>query len=343
MFEQFRIVAVSHFVVQSNTMTTTTSRDRSADRRVREFKESTDGLPGIDLIRQKDGGRRTLFRILRATHLGMCFGVRDAIELANRAASERPVTILGDLVHNETVLAGLRAQGLRFASTPGETQTDTVMITAHGTSDRLRAQLREQGFNVLESTCPLVHFAHRALRELVRDGFHPVVIGKRDHVEVRGLTGDFDGCDVVLTAEDVARLQPRDRFGVVSQTTQPVEHVRSLVASMRRQFPESEVRFRDTVCQPTKQRQSAAVELARQCDVVIVIGGTHSNNTRELVATCARFCRCVHHVQQAGDLRAEWFEDATTVGLTAGTSTPDSAIDAVERAIGELRSSRHAD
>jgi 4-hydroxy-3-methylbut-2-enyl diphosphate reductase len=158
-------------------------------------------------------------------------------------------------------------------------------------------------------------------------------------VEVRGLTGDFDGCDVVLTEDDIAKLQPRARFGVVSQTTQPIEHVRRLVAFMRRQFPESEIRFRDTVCQPTKQRQSAAADLARQCDMVIVIGGAHSNNTRELVATCARFCRRVHHVQTANDLRAEWLDGAATVGLTAGTSTPDTVIDAVEQALLAARAS----
>ncbi len=266
----------------------------------------------------------------------MCFGVRDAIALATRAVAEQPVTVLGDLVHNDTVLNELRSRGLRFAAAPMETLTSTVMITAHGTSDRSRAQLREQGFNVLDSTCPLVHFAHRALRELVHDGFHPVVIGRREHVEVRGLTGDFEGCDVVLTEDDISRLQPRSRFGVVSQTTQPIEHVRQLVALLRRQFPDSEVRFRDTVCQPTKQRQSAAVELAKQCDVVIVIGGARSNNTRELVATCSRHCRRVYHVQHAADLRIGWLEGATTFGLTAGTSTPDSVIDAVECALTNL-------
>jgi 4-hydroxy-3-methylbut-2-en-1-yl diphosphate reductase len=344
-------------------METTTALDRSAECGVGEnrFSKSNSVFPTgpqietrnvESLARRGESVRNSAhgasgptskgFRVLRATHLGMCFGVRDAIALAHDAARQQPVTILGDLVHNGTVLDDLRARGVRFAETPGEAQTNTVMITAHGTSDRARLQLRERGFNVLESTCPLVHFAHRALRTLVQDGFHPVVIGKRDHVEVRGLTGDFDACDVVLTEEDVTRLQPRARFGVVSQTTQPIEHVRRLVAIMRRQFPESEIRFRDTVCQPTKQRQSAAVELAQQCDVVIVIGGAHSNNTRELVTTCARYCRRVHHVQHADDLRAEWFHESSTIGLTAGTSTPDSVIDEVERALAAFRGIQQA-
>ena len=106
--------------------------------------------------------------------------------------------------------------------------------------------------------------------------------------------------------------------------------MRCLVESMRRCFPRSEVRYVDTVCQPTKQRQTSALHLARQSDVIVVVGGAHSNNTLELAATCRRQCARVHHVQGVSDLRAEWFDGATTVGITAGTSTPDTIIDAVE-------------
>ena len=156
------------------------------------------------------------------------------------------------------------------------------------------------------------------------------------------MTEDLREFDVFLSAEDVDRLLERRRFGVVSQTTQPIERARSLVERLRARFPAAEVHFTDTVCQPTKQRQTAAEELARQCDVVIVIGGAHSNNTRELVATSARHCPRVHHVKTAAEVRAAWLVDAATVGLTAGTSTPDAVIDAVEqrlRALAALRAS----
>ena len=163
------------------------------------------------------------------------------------------------------------------------------MVTAHGASERVINETRGRGLNVLEATCPLVHVAHRSLARLVREGFHPVIIGRRDHVEVRGLTGDLDVFDVVLDEEDVAKLCERPRFGVVAQTTQPIDRVRHLVRLIRERFPRSEVCFIDTVCQPTKQRQNAAIELAHKCDVVVVIGGAHSNNTQELVKTCSRF------------------------------------------------------
>jgi 4-hydroxy-3-methylbut-2-enyl diphosphate reductase len=267
----------------------------------------------------------------------MCFGVRDAIALASKTARHEPLTILGDLVHNETVLAALRAQGIGVAQQPADVSTQTVMVTAHGTSERAMRETRGRGLNVLEATCPLVHVAHRSLARLVREGFHPVIIGKRKHVEVRGLTGDLDEFDVVLDAEDVAGLRERPRFGIVSQTTQPIDRVRQLVQLMRERFPQSEVRFIDTVCQPTKQRQNAAMELAQKCDVVVVIGGAHSNNTHELVKTCSRFCARVHHVQTAGDLRAAWFTGLETVGITAGTSTPDEVINAVEQRLSQSK------
>ncbi len=275
-------------------------------------------------------------KIIRAEHLGMCFGVRDAIALASETVRREPLSILGDLVHNETVLADLRAQGIRLAQQPADVGTQTVMVTAHGASERAMSETRGRGLNVIEATCPLVHAAHRAVARLVREDFHPVIVGRRDHVEVRGLTGDLDAFDVVLDEEDVAKLRERPRFGVVAQTTQPIDKVRHLARLMRERFPQSEVRFIDTVCQPTKQRQHAAIELAQNCDMVVVIGGEHSNNTHELVKTCSRFCARVHHVQTAADLRDEWFGAGDAVGITAGTSTPDSVIVAVEKAISTL-------
>jgi len=266
----------------------------------------------------------------------MCFGVRDAIALALDTARHGPLTILGDLVHNETVLAELRAQGVQFQNAVAAVATPAVMITAHGASNRKIAETRQRGLNVLEATCPLVHVAHRSLHKLVAEGFHPVIIGKRDHVEVRGMTEDLAEFEVVLDEKDVPTLQERPRFGVIAQTTQPIEKVRRLVQLLREQFPKTEVRFVDTVCQPTKQRQNAAVEVARQCDVIIVIGGANSNNTHELVRTCSRFCPRVHHVQTAEELRAGWFRAEDTVGITAGTSTPDSVINGVENQLHRL-------
>jgi 4-hydroxy-3-methylbut-2-enyl diphosphate reductase len=275
-------------------------------------------------------------KIIRADHLGMCFGVRDAIDLALEMSRSEPLTILGDLVHNETVLGELRRRGISIVSQLVEAATPTVMITAHGASQKVIELASSQGHQVLEATCPLVQAAHRAVLKLVVEGFHPVIIGKRDHVEVRGLTGDLEAFDVVCSEEEVLKLHGQARFGVAAQTTQPIEKVRRLVEVLRHRFPASEVRFIDTVCRPTKQRQHAAVELAQRSDAVVVIGGEHSNNTRELVATCRGFCAHVYHVQTAEELQPAWFLGMETVGVTAGTSTPDSSIVAVENWLRKL-------
>jgi len=282
-------------------------------------------------------------RIIRAEHLGMCFGVRDAIALAHEHAAAKPLTILGDLVHNATVSADLRARGIAIAHDLADVHTSTVMVTAHGVSERTLTQTRAQGFDVVEATCPLVHVAHKAVRALVRDGYHPVIVGQRGHVEVRGLTGDLDRFDVVLEDDDVLGLETHPRIGIAAQTTQPMVKVRHIVDLIKRRFPDSLVRFVDTVCRPTKDRQIAAADLARQSDVVVVIGGANSNNTRELVQTCRRHCARVHHVQTYADLRPAWFADVHIIGITAGTSTPDEIIEQVDRRIREFADAATSD
>ncbi len=279
---------------------------------------------------------RQTIQIIKATHMGFCFGVRDAIHLAQEESSKGPVTILGDLVHNRSVMASLEARGITIARTPEAVETPRLMVTAHGTSDRTRQVLENLGFNPIDATCPLVHHAHRSLRRLVSMGYHPVVIGKRGHTEVLGLAGDFDQCEVVLSPEDIRAMKPRARFGVIAQTTQPLERVRGLVDTIRTTFPDAEVRFEDTVCQPTKLRQNSVRELARQCDVVIVVGGKHSNNTAELARTARDHITRVHQVESPEELRDEWVQGCSKIGVTAGTSTPEETIQAVVDRLEEL-------
>ncbi len=278
-------------------------------------------------------------KILRATHLGWCFGVRDAVNLVHQHARDQPLTVLGRLVHNPTVIGDLQQRGVRLREQVEDVDTATVVITAHGISDSRRRHLTRAVPRVIEATCPLVQHAHDQVRGLVLAGFHPLIIGQPGHVEVRGLTEDLASYDVVLSEADIDQLDPRPRFGVAAQTTQPIDRVRRLVRYLGERFPDAEIRFVDTVCRPTKQRQTAAIALARQCDLVIVIGGRHSNNTAELARTCRRFCQRVHRVETAADLEPAWFRADDTVGLTAGTSTPDNVIEAVEQKLKTIRPS----
>jgi 4-hydroxy-3-methylbut-2-enyl diphosphate reductase len=270
-----------------------------------------------------------------AEHLGMCFGVRDAIDLALDLTSQGPLTILGDLVHNPDVVARMDAAGAARVQRQEDIGTPAVLLTAHGVADRVRRQLRERGLAVHDATCPLVTRAHRALAHLVAQGRHAVVIGQPQHVEVRGLIGDLDDYTIVQNEADLDQLavrierEPEVRLGVVSQTTQPLERVRELVAAMRQRFPDTDIHFVDTVCQPTKDRQQALRDLAAETDVVIVVGGPESNNSRKLVELARSLGRPAYLVAAASELRPEWFTNCSLVGLTAGTSTPDGVINEV--------------
>src|SRR5437667_655954 len=216
-------------------------------------------------------------KIVLAEHFGMCFEVRDAIAQAVDLAEQGPLTILGELVHNPIVRERLRAQGVAEGSLDQSGATSgPVMITAHGASDAKRAAWREHGFHVVDGTCPLVRHAHEQLRRLVAAGYFPVVIGKVGHVEVRGLTEDFPEACVVDLIGDVSKLPRQERYGVIAQTTQPTDRVSALLAEIRRKNPQSEVRFVDTVCKPTKDRQSALRKLIDLADAIVVVGGRNS-------------------------------------------------------------------
>jgi len=269
-------------------------------------------------------------KIHLAEHYGLCFGVRDAIAQAEQLASQGPLTVLGELVHNPVVREHLAQRGVREGALDAESApTPIVMVTAHGASDRKHTEWRNAGFQVADGTCPLVRHAHTQLGLLVTLGYFPIVIGKRGHVEVNGLTGDFPEACVVEIEDEIPLLPHRGRYGVIAQTTQPLEKVHALVEAIRRARPQSEVRFTDTVCQPTKNRQSALRKLIAECDTLVVVGGRNSNNTAQLVAATRTAGRAVFHIERAEELDPAWFRDAQSVGITAGTSTLKETVTAV--------------
>ena len=280
-------------------------------------------------IQSKCAGEQ--MKVILAEHFGICFGVRDAIAQAKQLAAAGPLTILGELVHNPLVREQLRALGVREGSLERTIDMDSgaVMITAHGASDLRRQEWKAAGFKVADATCPLVRHAHTRLRELVLAGYFPVVIGQPGHVEVRGLTEDFPGAVVIARAADLAKLPFATAFGIISQTTQPIDRVRELVTAIRAARPEAEVRFADTVCRPTKDRQLALQRLIAEAEVIVVVGGRASNNTRQLVETCRAAGRRVLHIERAEELRAADFDNIAAVGLTAGTSTLPETVDSV--------------
>jgi 4-hydroxy-3-methylbut-2-en-1-yl diphosphate reductase len=270
-------------------------------------------------------------KVILAQHYGVCFGVRDAIKQAEDLARSGELTILGELVHNPIAKERLGALGAVEGSLEATSATtNKVMITAHGASNQAVVKWQERGHEVVDGTCPLVHQAHQTLFELVKAGFHPTVIGKRGHVEVRGLIGDFPDASVIESAADIASLPIKPSFGVVSQTTQPIDWVKTLVAALKAERPDALVEFRDTVCQPTKNRQTALRTLLDEVEAVVVVGGKNSNNTLQLLKACQAAGKRSFHIERAEELEAAWFDGLHSVGVTAGTSTLKETVASVK-------------
>lgn len=277
-------------------------------------------------------------KIIVAKHHGLCFGVRDALLRAERLAEAGPLTILGDLVHNPLALERLEARGVARGSLDDLASASTahVLITAHGAADERRRAWREAGLTVSDTTCPLVRRAHAQLAALVAAGYFPVVLGCADHAEVRGLTGDFPGARVIETEADIEATPAHPRYGVISQTTQPLERALELVEALRASRPEAEVRFCDTVCQPTKDRQNAMRELIAEADAIVVVGGRNSNNTRQLALRAQAAGKPVWQIERAEELDPSWFAGVDRVGITAGTSTLPETVEAVRERLARL-------
>ncbi|OYW17350.1 MAG: 4-hydroxy-3-methylbut-2-enyl diphosphate reductase [Planctomycetales bacterium 12-60-4] len=278
-------------------------------------------------------------QIVVASALGWCFGVRDAVAAANSVTNPAEVTIFGELVHNEQVLQQLQDRGLHQL-TEGDRQrlpsTPTVLITAHGISERNWQRLTNAGLAIVDTTCPLVRRVHAAARLLVQEDRHLVVIGQPGHVEVLGIVEDFPATDVWPDVASVTTTEHR-RLGVISQSTTRPDVAEAVLGRIRELHPHAEIRWVDTICQPTRDRQRAIEELLDQISVLVVVGGQRSNNSQALAERARTRGIRAHLVQTADQLQQDWFRCDDVVGLTAGTSTPDAAITAVQQRLEAIR------
>lgn len=273
--------------------------------------------------------------IIRASSMGLCFGVRDAIQTATTVERPADVTIHGELVHNDRVLVQLQQLGIQMRA-EGEryniASTSTVLVTAHGISERERGRLLAAGKKLIDTTCPLVRRVHESAQSLARDGYHVLLIGRPGHIEVQGITEDLASYNVVASVDDV-KTWPCTKLGVICQTTTPPHQASEILSAIRNSNPAAEVRFVNTICQPTAERQEALEQLCRIVDAVVVVGGANSNNTRQLLSLAREKGIPAWHVQSASDLRSAWLENCNCVGLTAGTSTLDATVDEVYEAL----------
>ena len=279
--------------------------------------------------------------IILAKEMGFCFGVRRAVEMMEDATREQGAMVsLGSVVHNPQVVSQLKSKGLDVIASLGEVSRQPVAITAHGVSESVVRQLESRGVPVVDTTCPIVTRSQQWAKRLAEEGFAVIIFGDPNHKEVRGVLGWAPGKAFAVTSiEGLAEL-PDDlpaRIGVLSQTTETEGHFAEFVRALLEQRMDriSELRVINTLCNATTSQQAAAQELAHQVDLMFVIGGRESANTRHLAEVAREEGVETYHVESAGDIQPEWLSGRARVGVTAGASTPDSAVDAV---VARLRS-----
>ena len=277
-------------------------------------------------------------KVSLARALGTCFGVQDAINMAMDPEFHNDLTIIGQLVHNPQINESLKNNGVSVVKgieDIDKIKTKKVMITAHGAAEKTQQKLHDAGFTVYDASCPLVMRVHKTIKGMVEKNFFPVVIGQKDHVEVRGIVGDLDDYLVINGEADLEKIRKRGKrkLGIVSQTTQQVEKVESLVKKIMAMDCVDAVSFDNTICKPTRDRQIAVWELADQVDLMIVIGGFNSSNTKKLMQVCKEKKIEAHHIESSSQLDKSWFKDKEHVGITAGTSTPENVINELHEEI----------
>ena len=277
-------------------------------------------------------------KVSLANALGTCFGVEDAINMAMTPEFGANLTIVGQLVHNPQINESLKKNGVSLVSdidAIDQIKTKKVMITAHGAAQKTKDKLEGAGFTVYDASCPLVMRVHKTIQSMVTKGYFPVVIGQQDHVEVKGIVGDLEDYLVISGERDIEKIKSagKRKLGVVSQTTLQVEKVEHLIGKIRGKDYVDEVYFVNTICQPTRDRQVAVRDLAEQVDLMIVVGGYNSSNTKKLVQVCNEKNIEAHHIESFSQLEKNWFYDKKHVGITAGTSTPEHVINETHEAI----------
>ena len=292
--------------------------------------------------RRRSEYTRASMEILLARDMGFCFGVRRAVEMMEEASQELGgMSSLGSTVHNRQVVEQLKEQGIDVIASLDEVDERPVAITAHGVSESVTLELAQRGVPVVDTTCPIVTRSQQWAKRLTEDGFAVIVFGDPNHKEVRGVLGWAGGKAFAVPSIEQLDTLPDElpsRIGVLSQTTETEAHFADFVRALleRRMDQVSELRVINTLCNATTSQQAAAQELAHQVDLMVVIGGRESANTRHLAEVAREEGVETYHVESAEEIQTEWLDGHQRVGVSAGASTPDDAIDAVVARLREL-------
>ena len=281
-------------------------------------------------------------RIIVAPHAGFCFGVKRAINIAERTSKEnkgKRIWSIEPLIHNPQEVERLRKEGVEVLETEENISAgDTVIIRSHGIPPNKEEEYVSKGLRVVDATCPYVKAVHQAVEKLVAEGYFVVLLGEKNHPEVIGTLGYLKKAGgegiVVETKEDLEKVKHLEKIGIVAQTTQNEQFFKEVVGELA--LWAKEVKVINTICNATSERQEDVYKLAPKVDVMIIVGGKNSGNTRRLYEISRSLNPRSYHVETAQELDQAWFSGADTVGITAGASTPDWIIEEVKKRVEEI-------
>jgi 4-hydroxy-3-methylbut-2-enyl diphosphate reductase len=271
-------------------------------------------------------------KILLAAPRGYCAGVDRAVQTVERALERYgpPVYVRKEIVHNKHVVAELRKKGAIFVESELEVPEGSVTVfSAHGVAPTVHANAAARQLRTIDATCPLVTKVHVEARRFAADGYTIVLVGHDGHEEVEGTMGEApDNMVLVQTEQDVDELVLDDpgKVAFISQTTLSVDETRGIIARLRERFPAIVGPRTDDICYATTNRQAAVQELARQCDLVLVIGSRNSSNSVRLVEVARDYGARAHLMDNAGELQEDWLEDVRTLGISSGASAPEELV-----------------
>ncbi|HCP95620.1 MAG TPA: 4-hydroxy-3-methylbut-2-enyl diphosphate reductase [Anaerovibrio sp.] len=263
--------------------------------------------------------------VILADNLGFCYGVKRAIQLAEDSAAPGQVTnTLGPIIHNPQMVAKLAENGVGTVDSLDEVKGGTIIIRSHGVGPDVYDRVEAMGLNMVDATCPHVRKAQSSAKMLADEGYQVVIIGEKHHPEVKSIIEwAGDGAVAIETEEEADALPKYGKLGVVAQTTFSAPKFKLIVERLLDKS--SDVKILRTICTATDQRQSAAMKLATEVDLMLVIGGKNSANTTRLAQLCSDKCK-TYHIETADELRDDWFDKIKKIGITAGASTPDWII-----------------
>ncbi|GAK60725.1 4-hydroxy-3-methylbut-2-enyl diphosphate reductase [Candidatus Vecturithrix granuli] len=277
-----------------------------------------------------------------AKSAGFCFGVKRAVRLALETAKNQtgPIYMLGDIVHNEHVVRELDQAGIRVVNSLDHISAGTLIIRAHGEIPETYRIAQQKGLTMIDATCPLVLEIHAYTRQLQAEGYTVVVIGDHGHDEVIGIAGQVESAIILSNPEEAEKVfQGANRIGVVVQSTQNIENVQSILSVLAAKC--RELKFFHTICGPTIQHQRDIRQLPKEHDVMLIIGSRTSANTCRLTAISNMLNSRTYQVETADDVQPEWFQGVSSVGVSAGASTPDIIIQDVIARIQEIAEKKY--